>query len=150
MHHPFPDKHCLWPGNSTAIPFIKTRNDSLWQLVLLWQLKAAQVVLLHCFSSKYVSTHSRVENVWVRLHWFCTQSFPQNPFTGILSTAFWDHVQYTQGIPILLDGLKKDLNWRNEILRHWMKFLTNTKTSLRPTWLNMHYVTGVSGITTAC
>lgn len=67
--------------------------------MLLWQLKAAQVVLLHCFSSKYVSTHSRVENVWVRLDWIRTQSFPQNPCTFSHTTAFWDGVQSTQGIP---------------------------------------------------
>lgn len=95
-NNPFPDKHCLWPGKSTAIPSFKTRNDLL---VLLWQLKAAQVVLLHCFSSKYISTHSRVENAWVRLDWICTQSFPQNPCTCSLTTAFWDGVQSTQGIP---------------------------------------------------
>lgn len=51
----------------------------------------------------------------------------QNPLIWILSTAFWGHVQATQGIP---DELKKDPSWRNGSLRHWMKFLTNTKVSL--------------------
>lgn len=71
------------------------------------------------FFSKYISTHSRVENVWVRLDWICTQSFPQNPFTCILTTAFWD--------------VKKDPNWRNEILRHWMKFFDKHKDLSRET-----------------
>lgn len=89
---------------------------------------------------------------WIMCEWDCI-GFVLSPL-WILSLAFSPQLSETTCNPLraslLLHGLKKDLNWRNEVLRHWMKSLTNTKTSLRHMWLNMHYVTGVSCITTAC
>lgn len=145
---PFPRQTLPVTWNSTAIPFFKKRNGSL---VLLWQLKAAQVVWLHCFSSKYVSAHSREEKVWVPLGWICTQSFQtQNPFNCILSPAFLRPCANHSGHPSFQMGSKKiSAEGMKSWDTGWSFWQTQKPLLERYMWLNTHYATGVSWPTTA-